>query len=170
LAYAIRDQKGKGTYLPELTLGSLYTVLENTRFIMIDMKANNLRRNMKAHWEAARRDQAHPYWAQRKLLITSIDKAHEIFNNYRADRDLALATESVFAALTLRDGFSMSKKMSHIVRTWEMVRGEKNKIYQMANELMSSVEDKEELDYITNKSNRCKSDWIYNADYDPSKL
>ena len=170
LAFAIRDQKGKGTYLPELTLGSLATILESTRFLMIDMKANNLRKNMKEHWEKAKRDQNHPYWAQRKMLITSIDKAYEIFNNYRSDKDLALATENVFSALTLRDGFSMSKKMSHIVRTWEMVRGERNKIYATANELLGSITDPTEVTYITNKSNRCGSDWVYSADYDPSKL
>jgi hypothetical protein len=104
------------------------------------------------------------------MLITSIDKAYEIFNNYRSDKDLALATENVFSALTLRDGFSMSKKMSHIVRTWEMVRGERNKIYATANELLGSITDPTEVTYITNKSNRCGSDWVYSADYDPSKL
>jgi hypothetical protein len=170
LAYAIRDQKGKGTYLPELTLGSLGTILESTRFLMIDMKANTLRKNMKANWESVKRDQTHPYWAQRKMLITSVDKAYEIFNNYRNDRDLSLATENVFTALTLRDGFSMSKKTSHIVRTWEMVRGEKNKIYKLANDLLSTLTDQEEKNYIFNKSNRCKSDWIYSSEYDPSKL
>jgi hypothetical protein len=170
LAFAIRDQAGKGVYLPELTLGSLATILESARFLMIDMKANNLRRNMKEHWETDRRGQNHPYWAQRKLLITSIDKAYEIFNNYKSDKDLALATENVFSSLTLRDGFSMGKKMSHIVRTWEMVRGERNRIYKMANELLSSLTDQEEINYITNKNNRCKTDWIYDSDYDPSKL
>lgn len=170
LAFAIRDQKGKGNYLPELTLGSLATVLECTRFIMIDMQANNLRRNMKQHWENKSRDQSHPYWAQRKLLITSVDKAYEIFNDHRANKDLALATESVFSALTLRDGFSMGKKMSHIVRTWEMIRGEKNRIYKMANELMSTITDQDELSYILDRDKRCKTDWIYSAEYDPSKM
>lgn len=170
LAYAIRDQKGVGNYLPEMTLGSLGTILESTRFLMIDMKANNLRKNMKAHWEGTRRDQTHPYWAQRKMLITSVDKAYEIFNTHKTDKDLSLATESVFTALTLRDGFSMSKKTSHIVRTWEMVKGERNKIYKLANELIATITDKEELDYICNKTNRCKSDWLYDPTYDPSKL
>lgn len=170
LAYAIRCHKGQGDYLPELTLGSLASVLEATRFIAIDMKANNLRRNMKAHWENAKREQAHPYWAQRKLLITSVDKAYEIFNNYKADKDLAMATENVFSALTLRDGFSMGKKMSHIVRTWEMIRGEKKQIYRLARDLMATVTDQEELDYICNTVNRTDASWCYNADYDPQKL
>jgi hypothetical protein len=170
LAYAIRDQKGTGNHLPEMTLGSLGTILESTRFLMVDMKANNLRKNMKEHWEQTKRDQAHPYWAQRKMLITSVDKAYETFNTFKADKDLSLATENVFTALTLRDGFSMSKKTSHIVRTWEMVRGEKNKIYKLANELIATITDKEELDYICNKTNRCKSDWLYDPAYDPSQL
>lgn len=170
LSYAIRDQKGQGNYLPELTLGSFSAIIESTRFIMIDMKANNLRRNMKAHWEAARREQGHPYWAQRKMLISSVDKSYDVFNSYKNDKDLTLAIESVFSALTLRDGFSMSKKSSHIVRTWEMIRGERNKIYKMAKELMATITDVEELNYITDKSNRCKSDYIYSASYDPGKL
>lgn len=169
LCYAIRNNKGVGNYLPELTLGSLATILESTRFIMIDMKANNLRRNMKAHWEGKKRDQAHPYWAQRKMLITSIDKAYDIFDSYKSDKDLALATEAVFSALTLRDGFSMGKKMSHIVRTWEMMRGEKNKIYKLANELMAGITP-DEVTYITAKSNRCKVDWLYSVAYDPRNL
>jgi len=170
LSYAIRDHKGQGNYLPELTLGSLATVLESTRFMMIDMKANNVRKNMKAHWENTKRDQNHPYWAQRKLLITSIDKAYDIFNTYKSDGDLSLATENVFSSLTLRDGFSMSKKMSHIVRTWEMVRGEKNKIYKMANEIIATVTDPAELAYVTDKTKRCDSKWVYSATYDPQKL
>lgn len=170
LSYAIRDQKGQGNYLPELTLGSLATILESTRFIMIDMKANNIRKNMKQHWENAKRDHSHPYWAQRKMLISSIDKSYDIFNNYKNDRDLSLATESVFSALTLRDGFSMSKKMSHIVRTWEMVRGERNRIYKLANELLSTLTDPEEVKYVTDKNNRCNAEWIYSPTYDPSKL
>jgi hypothetical protein len=125
---------------------------------------------MKAHWENAKREQAHPYWAQRKLLITSVDKAYEIFNNYKADKDLAMATENVFSALTLRDGFSMGKKMSHIVRTWEMIRGEKKQIYRLARDLMATVTDQEELDYICNTANRADTSWAYRADYDPQKL
>lgn len=170
LAYAIRYHKGQGDYIPELTLGSLAKVIEATRFLAIDMKANNLRKNMKAHWEGVKREQAHPYWAQRKLLITSVDKAYEIFNNFKNDKDLSLATENVFSALTLRDGFSMSKKMSHIVRTWEMIRGEKKQIYRLAQDLMATITDQDELDYITNLSNRCNTEWIYSASYDPSKL
>jgi len=170
LAYAIREHKGVGNYLPEITLGSLSSVLESTRFLMIDMQANDLRRNMKAHWENSKRDQNHPYWAQRKMLITSVDKAYEIFNTYRSDKDLALAIESVFSALTLRDGFSMGKKNSHIVRTWEQVRGEKNRIYKMANELLDTIDDPEQRKYITDKKNRCKTDWIYENSYDPQKL
>lgn len=170
LSFAIRDQKGQGDYLPELTLGSLATVLECTRFIMIDMKANNLRKEMKANWENIKREQNHPYWAQRKMLISSVDKAYDIFNNYKSDKDLPLATESVFSALTLRDGFSMGKKMSHIVRTWEMVRGEKKKIYKLANELLNSLKDQEEKDYITDMSKRCDPTWLYTKEYDPQKL
>lgn len=170
LSFAIRDQKGQGDYLPELTLGSLATILESTRFLMIDMRANNLRRNMKAHWENEKRDQNHPYWAQRKMLITSVDKAYEIFNNYKSDKDLALATENVFSALTLRDGFSMSKKQSHIVRTWEQVRGEKKRIYRMANELIATITDAEELKVITDKSKRADTSWVYESSYDPQKL
>jgi hypothetical protein len=170
LAHAIRDHDGKGDYLPELTLGSLATILESTRFLMIDMKANDLRRNMKAHWENTKRDQTHPYWAQRKMLITSVDKAYEIFNSYKSDKDLSMAVESVFSALTLRDGFSMGKKTSHIVRTWEQVRGEKNRIYRMANELLDTITDTEQRAYITDKKNRCKTDWIYENSYDPQKM
>jgi hypothetical protein len=170
LAYAIRDQKGQGNYLPELTLGSFATVLESTRFLMIDMKANNLRRNMKQHWEDSKRTQWHPYWAQRKMLISSVDKSYDTFITHKNDKDLTMALENVFSVLTLRDGFSMSKKSSHIVRTWEMVRGEKNKIYRMANELMSSISDPDEIKYITDKTNRCKSEWIYSPTYDPSSL
>lgn len=170
LAYAIREQKGQGDYLPELTLGSLSTTLECTRFLMIDMRANNLRRNMKTHWENTKRDQTHPYWAQRKMLITSVDKAYEIFNSYKSDKDLPMAVESVFNALTLRDGFSMSKKQSHIVRTWEQVRGEKNKIYRMANELIATVTDPEELKAIGDRSARCNAAYLYEAGYDPQKM
>jgi hypothetical protein len=170
LSFAIRHQHGKGDYLPELTLGSLATVLESTRFIMIDMRANNLRKEMKAHWEGGKRDHSHPYWAQRKMLISSVDKAYEIFNNYKSDKDLALATENVFSALTLRDGFSMGKKMSHIVRTWEQVRGEKKKIYQIANELISKVTDPEEIKAIQDKTCRAQVSFIYSTEYDPRKL
>lgn len=170
LSFAIRDQKCQGDYLPELTLGSLATVLEATRFIMIDMRANTLRRNMKAHWESKMRDQTHPYWAQRKMLITSVDKAYDIFNNYKSDRDLSLAIESVFTALTLRDGFSMAKKPSHIVRVWEQIRGEKRKIYRMANELMGTLTDPEETKSITSKSDRCKADYLYSPEYDPARM
>jgi hypothetical protein len=170
LAYAIREQKGQGDYLPELTLGSLATTLECTRFLMIDMRANNLRRNMKEHWENTRRDQTHPYWAQRKMLITSVDKAYEIFNSYKSDKDLPMAVESVFNALTLRDGFSMSKKQSHIVRTWEQVRGEKNRIYKMANELIATVTDPEELKAIGDRNTRCNAAYLYEAGYDPQKM
>lgn len=170
LSYAIRNQKAQGDYLPELTLGSLATILESTRYVMIDMNANNLRRSMKQHWENTGRDQSHPYWAQRKMLITSVDKAYDIFNNYKSDKDLGLAIESVFTALTLRDGFSMSKKPSHIVRVWEQIKGEKNKIYKMAAELISTVTDPDELKKITDTSSRCKSDWLYSPSYDPKKL
>ena len=125
---------------------------------------------MKTHWENTKRDQTHPYWAQRKMLITSVDKAYEIFNSYKSDKDLPMAVESVFNALTLRDGFSMSKKQSHIVRTWEQVRGEKNRIYKMANELIATVTDPEELKAIGDRSARCNAAYLYEAGYDPQKM
>ena len=124
---------------------------------------------MKENWENQKRDLDHPYWAQRKMLISSIDKSYEVFNAHKTDKDLALATEHVFSALTLRDGFSMSKKMSHIVRTWEMVKGEKKGIYRLANDLMGTL-SQEELDYITDKSKRCDANWIYGSKYDPKSL
>lgn len=76
----------------------------------------------------------------------------------------------MFTALTLRDGFSMSKKPSHIVRVWEQIRGEKRKIYRVANELMATIADPEELKKITDTSSRCKSDWLYSPTYDPTKM
>ena len=75
LAYAIRNRKAKGTWLPELTLNSFEDAYEATRFLMIDKRADNLRTLMKQDWEYNNRPSRHPYWAQRKLLITSVDKA-----------------------------------------------------------------------------------------------
>lgn len=104
------------------------------------------------------------------MLITSVDKAYELFNNYKSDKDLGLAIENVFTALTLRDGFSMSKKPSHIVRVWEQIKGEKGKIYKIAKELLSTISDPEELKKVTDTASRCKSDWLYSPSYDPKKL
>jgi hypothetical protein len=169
LAYAIRQRKAEGNWLPELTLGSLAEVLEATRFLMIDKRADNFRNLLKENWNERRRSQWHPYWAQRKLLITSIDKAYEIFNSYKNDKDVALTTENVFEVLRLRDGFSMGKKMTHIVRTWEMVKGEKNKIYELAQSIVSKMTD-EELEPIYSDATRASVDWIYDPTYDPQKV
>lgn len=169
LAYAIRQRKSGGSWLPELTLGSLAEILEATRFLMIDKRADKFRNLLKEDWNNRNRSQWHPYWAQRKLLITSIDKAYEIFNNYRNDKDVALTTENVFDVLRLRDGFSMGKKMTHIVRTWEMVKGEKNKIYELARAVASQMTE-EELEPIYDDKTRANVEWIYSPDYDPQKV
>jgi hypothetical protein len=170
LCYAIRDQKCNGAnYIPEINLGTMNKILENTRFIMIDMRANNLRRIMKADWESQSRQLNHPYWAQRKLLLSSIDQSYEAFNTYKNDKDLGLAIESVFSVLRLRDGFSMSKKMQHIVRAWEGIRGESNRIYALAKKLTAQL-PQEELDVITNLAVRTDANYLYKPDYDPKKL
>jgi hypothetical protein len=169
LAYAIRQRKAEGNWLPELTLGSLAEVLEATRFLMIDKRGDNFRNLLKENWNERRRSQWHPYWAQRKLLITSIDKAYEIFNSYKNDKDVALTTENVFEVLRLRDGFSMGKKMTHIVRTWEMVKGEKNKIYELAQSIVSKMTE-EELEPIFSETTKASVDWIYDPTYDPQKV
>lgn len=169
LAYAIRRAKGKGNWLPELTLGSLAEILEATRFLMIDKRADSFRNILKQDWNNKNRNQWHPYWAQRKLLITSVDKAYETFNNYRNDKDVALTTENVFDALRLRDGFSMGKKMTHIVRTWEMVKGEKNKIYELAKDVMDQLSEDDIIE-ITSDKHRANVEWIYSPDYDPQTV
>jgi len=169
LAYAIRQRQAKGGWLPELTLGSLAEVLEATRFLMIDKRANNFRNLLKDDWNARKRSQWHPYWAQRKLLITSIDKAYEIFNAYKNDKDVALTTENVFEVLRLRDGFSMGKKMTHIVRTWETVKGEKNKIYELAESIVEQMTEAE-LEPIFSDTTKASVEWIYDPTYDPQKV
>jgi hypothetical protein len=169
LAYAIRQRQAKGGWLPELTLGSLAEVLEATRFLMIDKRANNFRNLLKDDWNGRKRSQWHPYWAQRKLLITSIDKAYEIFNAYKNDKDVALTTENVFEVLRLRDGFSMGKKMTHIVRTWEMVKGEKNKIYELAESIVEQMTEAE-LEPIFSDTTKASVEWIYDPTYDPQKV
>lgn len=169
LAYAIRQRKAEGNWLPELTLGSLAEVLEATRFLMIDKRGDNFRNLLKDNWNERNRSQWHPYWAQRKLLITSIDKAYEIFNSYKNDKDVALTTENVFEVLRLRDGFSMGKKMTHIVRTWEVVKGEKNKIYELAQSIVAQMTE-EELEPIFSSTTKASVDWIYDPTYDPQKV
>lgn len=169
LAYAIRQRHAEGNWLPELTLGSLAEVLEATRFLMIDKRGDNFRNLLKENWNERKRSQWHPYWAQRKLLITSIDKAYEIFNSYKNDKDVALTTENVFEVLRLRDGFSMGKKMTHIVRTWEMVKGEKNKIYELAQSIVSKMTE-DELEPIYSETTKASVDWIYDPTYDPQKV
>jgi hypothetical protein len=170
MCYAIRDQRcDKANYIPEINLGTMNKILENTRFIMIDMRANNLRKIMKADWESQKRNLNHPYWAQRKLLLSSIDQSFEAFNTYKNDKDLGAAIESVFSVLRLRDGFTMSKKMQHIVRAWEGIRGENNRIYALARKLTTQL-PQEELDVITNLTNRADTNYLYKSDYDPKKM
>lgn len=169
VCYAIRDMKGQGNYLPEITIGSLGKVMESTRFIMIDMRANNLRKNMKADWESHKRDLGHPYWAQRKLLISSVDKAYEAYNSSVAEKDLGVTLENMFQVLRLRDGFTMAKRQSHITRVWETTRSEKNRIYATAQRLMSTMTP-EEISIITDPKSRASTEWIYGSDYDPQKM
>ena len=170
LCYAIRDQNcNSANYIPEINLGTMNKILENTRFIMIDMRANNFRKVMKADWEAHKRHLNHPYWAQRKLLLSSIDQSYESFNQYKNDKDLGMAIESVFSVLRLRDGFSMSKKMQHIVRAWEGIRGESNRIYALARKLIAQL-PKEEVDVLTNLAVRADTNYLYKPDYDPKKM
>jgi hypothetical protein len=167
LAYAIRERNLKDDWLPELTMGSISEMLNSVRFLMIDKRADGFRNILKADWEAKNREGSHPYWAQRKLLITSVDKAHEIFNTYKADRDVAIATENAFEVLRLRDGFSMGKKMSHIVRIWETIKGEKSRIFKLGKDLIDQL-PAEEQDVLFDHTLKADTSWIYSPDYDPT--
>lgn len=167
LAYAIRQRNLKDDWLPELTMGSISEMINDVRFLMIDKRADSFRSALKTDWENKRREGSHPYWAQRKLLITSVDKAHEVFNTYKADRDVAIATENAFEVLRLRDGFSMGKKMSHIVRIWETIKGERSRIFKLGKEILDQLptEDRETL---FDSNIRTDTSWIYSPDYDPT--
>jgi hypothetical protein len=169
LAYAIRQRNLEGDWLPELTLNSMADVISHVRFLMIDKRADNFRTILKTNWEKTNREPSHPYWAQRKMLITSIDKAYEVFNTYKADRDVATATENAFEVLRLRDGFSISRKMSYIVRTWETIKGEKSKIYKLGKDIIDQLleEDKKILFGTDLKTD---SSWIYDPTYDPASV
>lgn len=167
LAYAIRHRKLKGDWLPELTLGSVSEILNDVRFLMIDKRADAFRTILKKDWEARGREASHPYWAQRKLLITSIDKAHEVFNTFKADRDVAIATENAFEVLRLRDGFSMGKKVSHIVRTWETIKGEKSRIYKLGKDIFDQLTPEDQA-ILLDDNLRTDPSWIYDPDYDPT--
>jgi len=169
LAYAIRQRNLKGDWLPELTLNSMADVINHIRFLMIDKRADSFRNALKADWEDKCRESSHPYWAQRKLLITSIDKAYEVFNTYKADRDVAIATENAFEVLRLRDGFSTGRKMSHIVRTWETIKGEKTKIYSLALEVINKLSE-EEHKVLFDNTLRADTAWIYDCSYDPTNV
>lgn len=167
MAYAIRECKLEKEWLPELTMGSLTEMLNAVRFLMIDKRADGFRNVLKADWENKYREGSHPYWAQRKLLITSVDKAYEVFNNFKADRDVAVAAENAFEVLRLRDGFSMGKKMSQIVRIWETIKGEKSRIYKLGREIMDKLTE-EERENLFNNSLKTDTSWIYSPDYDPT--
>ena len=166
LAYAVRYRKAEGNWLPELTLGSFYDVLEATRFMMIDKNADGFRTLLKQDWEDKNRASSHPYWAQRKLLITSVDKSFETFNDFKVNKDVAVATEASFEVLRLRDGFSMGKKMAHIVRTWEMVKGEKSSIYRLAKQVLEALPEST-VATLTSTDHRADISWIYDSSYDP---
>ena len=168
LAYAIRCRNlNSDNWLPELTLGSIQEMIENVRFLMIDKRADAFRTALKADWNSKNRESSHPYWAQRKLLITSIDKAYEVFNTYKVDRDVSIATENAFEVLRLRDGFSMGKKMSHIVRIWETLKGEKSRIYKLGRDVVAQLSE-EDREAIFNSNHRTDPMWIYSPDYDPT--
>ena len=169
LAYAIRQRNLKGDWLPELTLNSMADLISHIRFLMIDKRADSFRTALKADWENNHRPDSHPYWAQRKLLITSLDKSHEIFNTYKADRDVSIATEHAFEVLRLRDGFSISKKMSYIVRTWESVKGEKSKIYRLGKQIIDQI-PAEDQEVLFDTDLRTDSAWIYDPSYDPTSV
>ena len=169
IAYAIRKRKAKGSWLPELTLNSFEDAYEATRFLMIDKRADNLRTLMKQDWEYNNRPSRHPYWAQRKLLITSVDKAWSALQESKSSKDVALSVEMVLDVLRLRDGFNMGKKMPYVVRTWESVKGEAKKIYALANQLLEQVSEEERLE-ICNHTTHCDSNWLYDPEYDPKKV
>jgi len=169
LAYAIRKRAAKGTWLPELTLNSFEDAYEATRFLMIDKRADNLRSLMKQDWEYNNRPSRHPYWAQRKVLITSVDKAWAALQESKASKDVALSVEMVLDVLRLRDGFNMGKKMPYVVRTWESVKGECKKIYALADTLISQI-PAEEAEAVCNSMTVCDSQWLYDPDYDPKKV
>ncbi len=169
IAYAIRKRKAKGPWLPELTLNSFEDAYEATRFLMIDKRADNLRTLMKQDWEYNSRPSRHPYWAQRKLLITSVDKAWSALQESKASKDVALSVEMVLDVLRLRDGFNMGKKMPYVVRTWESVKGEAKKIYALADRLLNQISEEERLE-ICNHMTHCDSNWLYDPEYDPKKV
>ena len=169
LAYAIRNRKAKGTWLPELTLNSFEDAYEATRFLMIDKRADNLRTLMKQDWEYNNRPSRHPYWAQRKLLITSVDKAWAALQESKSSKDIALSVEMVLDVLRLRDGFNMGKKMPYVVRTWESVKGECKKIYSLAERLIDQISE-EDRSFGCNSMTGCDSQWLYDPDYDPKNV
>ena len=169
LAYAIRKRKAKGEWLPELTLNSFEDAYEATRFLMIDKRADKLRTLMKQDWEYNNRPSRHPYWAQRKVLITSVDKAWAALQESKSSKDVALSVEMVLDVLRLRDGFNMGKKMPYVVRTWESVKGEVKKIYALADNLLCQI-DEEARESICNPRLYCDSNWLYDPDYDPKAV
>lgn len=167
LCYAIRYKKAEGHWLPELTLGSLNQTLEATRFMMIDKRADKFRTYLKEHWEEKERKSSHPYWTQRKILITSVDRAYQAYGEVSNAKDVAIATERVFETLRLKDGFAMGHKISHITRLWESVKGEVNQIYSLADEMLCKLENADEVVDITNRAN---VEWIYDPSYDPQSV
>lgn len=169
LAYAIRQRQAQGDWLPELTLNSMSDLISHVRFLMIDKRANSFRNALKADWEEKNRQSSHPYWAQRKLLITSVDKAYEVFNTFKQDRDVAIATENAFEVLRLRDGFSMGRKMSPIVRTWETIKGEKSNIYKLASRVLETL-PKEDREILFDNNLRADVSWVYDSSYDPTSV
>ena len=169
LSYAIRQRHLEGDWLPELTLNSMGDLLNHIRFMMIDKRADSFRTALKEDWERKNRPESHPYWAQRKLLITSVDKAYEIFNTYKTNRDVAIATENAFEVLRLRDGFSISKKMAYIVRNWESVKGEKSKIYRLGKQILDQLLESEQKTLMDDNL-RTDTAWIYDPSYDPTSV
>ena len=124
---------------------------------------------MKQDWEYNNRPSRHPYWAQRKLLITSVDKAWAALQESKSSKDVALSVEMVLDVLRLRDGFNMGKKMPYVVRTWESVKGEVKKIYALADNLVDQLTE-EEKESVFNPGLYCDSNWLYDPDYDPKTV
>jgi hypothetical protein len=126
--------------------------------------------------------------------MTSLDKCYEVYLSTKANKDVAISTEEVFKVLRLRDGFALGGKITYIVRAWEQLKGERHAILADAKSLMdksyelieknSQLKD-DELTYehmTEDKLNRiilggqptpekrCDSNYLYDPQYDPTKL
>ena len=174
--YCLEQYTEDGETLPELSKAHTDASLKAFNYLAVNQEFYRARALIKRHWEITGRQDSHPWLGIRKLNLNCL-KYVELASRdaLAANVQLKAYIDEVFSKFSYRDGFSGSKDIVWVTKSWETVRFEQRTLLDLAQRVKICMTDNKEeftdcLKGLRKKNAVVNYNYLDDVTYSPQRI